>query len=191
MKQVINSVFFISMIICSSCGGGTASEKAEQNPQNPALTNSATDSSSVSAVTKNVNPTTNPTPNPAATQANTVTTISADSVNAMLAKGLNPPHGAPGHRCDIAVGQPLGSKPPPIPTGPAVTPDSVKAMLAKGLNPPHGQPGHRCDIDVGAPLNSKPKVILDPATQATPAKTDSSKTDGQVKKDSSGITPGL
>jgi hypothetical protein len=26
---------------------------------------------------------------------------------------MNPPHGQPGHRCDIPVGQPLNSKPAP------------------------------------------------------------------------------
>ena len=31
--------------------------------------------------------------------------------NAQVAGGLNPAHGAPGHRCDIAVGAPLDSKP--------------------------------------------------------------------------------
>lgn len=50
----------------------------------------------------------------------------------------NPPHGQPGHRCDIPVGDPL----------PVVTNSNVK------LNPPHGQPGHRCDIAVGSPLPS-------------------------------------
>jgi hypothetical protein len=50
----------------------------------------------------------------------------------------NPPHGQPGHRCDIPVGDPL----------PVATNSNVK------LNPPHGQPGHRCDIAVGSPLPS-------------------------------------
>lgn len=52
---------------------------------------------------------------------------------------LNPPHGEPGHRCDIAVGQPL--------------PENGQSQQTEGnLNPPHGEPGHRCDIAVGAPL---------------------------------------
>ncbi|WP_167605303.1 hypothetical protein [Maribellus sediminis] len=50
----------------------------------------------------------------------------------------NPPHGQPGHRCDIPVGDPL----------PATASNNPK------LNPPHGQPGHRCDIPVGSPLPS-------------------------------------
>ncbi len=31
--------------------------------------------------------------------------------NATVAPGMNPPHGQPGHRCDISVGEPLNSKP--------------------------------------------------------------------------------
>lgn len=76
---------------------------------------------------------------------------------------LNPAHGQPGHRCDIAVGAPLNSAPaatnPPAPTqtAPIVMPtqpaQSTGAGTATGpLNPAHGQPGHRCDIAVGAPL---------------------------------------
>ncbi|MCM5663791.1 hypothetical protein [Galbibacter mesophilus] len=55
--------------------------------------------------------------------------------------GLNPAHGQPGHRCDIAVGAPLTSP-------------SSNSLLntAPKLNPEHGQPGHRCDIKVGDPL---------------------------------------
>lgn len=87
---------------------------------------------------------------------------------------LNPQHGEPGHRCDIAVGAPLNAAAttstiqPNVPTvAPAVTtaaantdtkkvtPNSTPATAA--LNPKHGEPGHRCDIAVGAPLNSKPQ----------------------------------
>lgn len=81
--------------------------------------------------------------------------------------GLNPAHGQPGHRCDIAVGAPLNSPPgqsatpapqqtiiKPTPPPPAVMPASTTTQA--GMNPAHGQPGHRCDIAVGAPLNSKP-----------------------------------
>ena len=88
---------------------------------------------------------------------------------------LNPAHGQPGHRCDIAVGAPLNSKPSQAPaTGnKTITTQNIQATpqvvttpvkTAKGMNPPHGQPGHRCDIGVGEPLNSKPTK-----TTATPA----------------------
>ncbi len=78
--------------------------------------------------------------------------------------GMNPPHGQPNHRCDIAVGAPLNSPPgqapaaQPQPVQPQVQPQPVApantatTATAPGMNPPHGQPGHRCDVAVGAPL---------------------------------------
>ena len=100
------------------------------------------------------------------------------NVNGM---GLNPPHGSPGHRCDIAVGQPLSSKPStqpstafnPVTIAPTPTTNPTKPFTvpviqpAAGLNPPHGQPGHRCDIRVGQPLDSKPFTTI-PTTNSTP-----------------------
>jgi hypothetical protein len=94
---------------------------------------------------------------------------------------INPPHGQPGHRCDIPVGAPLNSAPqnttPQItttqpstsvpniannPTAPTLEnaqrinssqPRSTTTTQNSGrINPPHGQPGHRCDIPVGSPL---------------------------------------
>ncbi len=89
--------------------------------------------------------------------------------------GMNPAHGQPGHRCDIAVGASLSSpaakpgattvnpgKPSfttstvqnPAPASSGV-PDLLKpnaTPTAPGMNPPHGQEGHQCGIAVGAPL---------------------------------------
>jgi hypothetical protein len=98
-------------------------------------------------------------PNPAQTQA------------APTAAGMNPPHGQPNHRCDIAVGAPLSSPKGAMPTAPAptmsptpapqgqasITPvdmaSGTTAVTTKaGMNPPHGQAGHLCEIAVGAPL---------------------------------------
>jgi hypothetical protein len=79
----------------------------------------------------------------AQTQINTIQPF--DTAAVLLAKGLNPPHGYPGHSCDLKVGEPLNSKP------------ELKTTK-QALNPAHGQPGHRCDIAVGAPLNSKPVI---------------------------------
>ncbi|THV63217.1 hypothetical protein [Chryseobacterium candidae] len=111
------------------------------------------------------------------------------------APGMNPPHGQPGHRCDIPVGQPLNGA--PVTATPAsqninangnnivqldpnaLAPGKItidnngkQAKTAPGMNPPHGQPGHRCDIPVGQPLNSKPAPTPQPAqntVQATPS----------------------
>lgn len=85
---------------------------------------------------------------------------------------LNPQHGQPGHRCDIAVGAPLNAPATNIQPNVTTTPPASSATTntnigvpkvlpqantsSTALNPKHGEPGHRCDIAVGAPLNSKP-----------------------------------
>lgn len=99
--------------------------------------------------------------------------LSQPAATTVVAPGMNPAHGQPGHRCDIAVGAPLNSKPaqqttPAINT-PVATPINISSdkptqpvattAVAPGMNPAHGEPGHRCDIAVGAPLNSKPTVV--------------------------------
>ncbi|WP_228412538.1 MULTISPECIES: hypothetical protein [unclassified Chryseobacterium] len=114
------------------------------------------------------------------------------------AAGMNPPHGQPGHRCDIPVGQPLSTAPASATTSVsqnitvngnntiqidpnAVSPGKIavddngkQVKTAPGMNPPHGQPGHRCDIPVGQPLSSKPASAPQPVqnmvqTTSTPA----------------------
>ena len=114
-------------------------------------------------------------PAPAAGSAVVATPQTAAPAVAAGSGKVNPPHGQPGHRCDIAVGAPLdGAAPAPAnksvaapqpaagaksskPTVTPVTMPAGNATVAPGTNPPHGQPGHRCDIAVGAPLDSKPK----------------------------------
>lgn len=111
--------------------------------------------------------TTNPVSTPVST--NPITLPGANNTNASSGK-LNPAHGQPGHRCDIAVGQPLNSPAKsnttvpaanvtpvnnPLPAQPATTQPSSPfpgtGTTAK-LNPAHGQPGHDCSIAVGQPL---------------------------------------
>jgi|SRR5215203_1348912 len=87
------------------------------------------------------------------------------NVTPSVSTALNPAHGQPGHRCDIAVGAPLNSPPPDSAnTNKQVVNQTNSSIPAKPpkLNPTHGQPFHRCDIAVGAPLNSAP-----PATSGT------------------------
>lgn len=88
-------------------------------------------------------------------------------------EALNPPHGQPGHRCDIPEGAPLSTPPQqaaqhqPTMADPAaqvqtatpnapnvnVQPQMPAQQTAPGFsgkpNPEHGQPGHRCDLQVG------------------------------------------
>ncbi|MCT2563240.1 hypothetical protein [Chryseobacterium herbae] len=100
----------------------------------------------------------------------------------------NPPHGQPGHRCDIPVGQPLNVSPTAIQTAPGQNPNNPikidansmsagkvvvdnnakQVKTAPGMNPPHGQPGHRCDIPVGQPLSSKPAPVPTPTPAPQP-----------------------
>ena len=95
--------------------------------------------------------------------------------------GINPAHGQPNHRCDVAVGAPLNSVPNNGSASVAQTnvrPQNTqtisskmstpKIVTAKGMNPPHGEKGHRCDIAVGAPLSSKSAANTTASTQATP-----------------------
>ncbi len=50
--------------------------------------------------------------NTASTNPVTITPTTTPATQPKTAPGMNPPHGQPGHRCDIAVGAPLNSKPP-------------------------------------------------------------------------------
>lgn len=97
------------------------------------------------------------------------------STEAAPAGALNPAHGQPGHRCEIAVGAPLNSSPSaspspspspsPLPTPqtvtpapsfnqqPAAQPSTPGTSASSGkVNPGHGQPGHDCSVPVGSPL---------------------------------------
>ena len=56
------------------------------------------------------------TPVPVANPTKDAPLMTPESV---IAPGMNPPHGQPGHRCDIAVGAPLDSPPGKQPTPPA------------------------------------------------------------------------
>lgn len=66
---------------------------------------------------------------------------------------LNPPHGQPGHICEIPVGSPLpkGSTIPKV-TNTNMSTTTSPVVATPKLNPPHGQPGHKCEIPVGSPL---------------------------------------
>jgi hypothetical protein len=95
------------------------------------------------------------------------------STPAQTSPGMNPPHGQPGHKCEIPVGEPLSSKPTANKQPQTITnvvnkkPENKPVMNVNsnngsativgtttlpGMNPPHGQEGHRCDVAVGAAL---------------------------------------
>jgi hypothetical protein len=124
-----------------------------------------------------VQPQKSPTPQPV--------TVPAPPIVNTSGKKLNPKHGAPGHRCDIAIGAPLDSKPTQVVTTQPAVKQTVAIKTGKGLNPPHGQPNHRCDIAVGAPLNSKPAPVVNtvpvptPETKTTETKALEAKSEGK------------
>ncbi|EIA10202.1 hypothetical protein [Flavobacterium frigoris] len=110
---------------------------------------------------------------PASVQSTQAVTTSQNiTAKTVTPKGMNPSHGESGHRCDIAVGAPLNSKPASTTTATTSTNSAtaakeytvqpaVPALLstasadtetAAGMNPAHGKAGHRCDIAVGEPL---------------------------------------
>lgn len=169
-------------VVIVSCG--SSDKETQATPTTTIEGNTAPATSTTSTPT-----TTTPGNIPAPTVATTPGTVSSPSASTTNT-GINPPHGQPGHRCDIAEGASLNSKPstPSVSTPsissstpvnisqPVVTPTSPSINSSKpaktgaGINPAHGQPGHRCDIAVGAPLDSKPiqASIQQPTTTANP-----------------------
>lgn len=147
MHKLVASCFVASVLFtaCNTGSGAKSSSTASPSPM-PAATATPTTTSAPRVIT---------------------TTAPQPTMTSVTAPGMNPPHGQPGHRCDIAVGAPLNSKPAPSITVPGNSQPSnitinqapaqpiVQAplnMTGKRLNPPHGQPGHRCDVQVGQPL---------------------------------------
>jgi hypothetical protein len=165
---------FISLSFLFSCAGNDNTDYTDRSLISPASEKKTTD-----PVVTNTVPGTNPVNiTPTITQAGSSTTqstpviMNTQTAQQTTAPGMNPPHGQPNHRCDIAVGAPLNSKPAPVTTQATtqttpVTIQEVQQKTAPGMNPPHGQPNHRCDIAVGAPLNSKPLPATTQATNTT------------------------
>lgn len=173
MKCRIGLYSVVFLMLLASCGGRTSSGETTAN----------------SSGTNFNYPNAKPVSTADTTAPVTIPPVSVSPGNEVVqpvtGAGLNPEHGKPGHRCDIAVGAPLNSKPaattvnatPTVqPQQPVtiqqspVTINTNPAPTGKGLNPEHGKPGHRCDIAVGAPLDSKP-VVVDASSQVTPVNT--------------------
>ena len=174
-KDILGGLILLSFSY--GCGNSSADEKSETKTDSSlAPVSSVTTTPADTSVNPNQNVVIN---GQGVITQPTVTTVATTNKGA-----LNPEHGKPGHRCDIAVGAPLDSKPSadykapetgvttkPVTTSPiTITPTTptvpaATTTVAPGMNPAHGQPGHRCDIAVGAPLNSKPSVTTPTTTQ--------------------------
>ena len=193
MKKILSAAIVGSFLFtaCNNGDSSTGNSSFDSSVVTQTKTEAPiTDSPAVSTI---IQPAIQPVQNtlqtlPAATTATvpttTVTTQTPTPATA-TAPGMNPPHGQPGHRCDINVGAPLNSPQgktttaapttQPVATSTAQptvtsTPAAPPVKTAPGMNPPHGQPGHRCDITVGAPLNSPPtKTTTTKTADAVPA----------------------
>lgn len=104
------------------------------------------------------------------------------------AKGMNPPHGQPGHRCDIAVGAPLNSKPTSVPvnkssqvstqtnttqnSGFSVTPvDPTKQNNTPALLTPNNEQTTSSATGVNPPHGQPGHVCGTPTSTTTPTET--------------------
>ncbi|SEG29004.1 hypothetical protein [Flavobacterium urumqiense] len=159
MKSFL-SLLLVSSLLSISC-------KKEVEPQNSATPTNMVPFTEVGKQMRNQSTI----KSQAEQNSNVVNQNQATATPSPVAKGMNPAHGQPLHRCDIPVGQPLNSpvataKNTPVTqqitsqqsqsaaTNPtkATTAPIVTTPTAEGMNPPHGQTNHRCDITVGAPL---------------------------------------
>ena len=143
MKKIFIPACFIAIISLSAC----SEQVSEYDNSLPSVqpNTSAVIADSMQAA----GPTVNQQLAPSVTEQPAVPTSTA---------ALNPQHGQPGHRCDIAVGAPLNSPPQQIqqtiPANPVLSNPVTNTGGSVTLNPPHGQPGHDCAIPVGQPLRS-------------------------------------
>jgi len=166
MKPVFAAISLFILTLIVSCG--PAKNDSTQTPQTPVLPPTQQQSSSAEAEKSATE-----IPEAAGEES------SAEAENKSEVT-INPPHGEPGHRCEIPVGAPLNAQPAGTtrqstesksvngqaatnnPTAPTLEnarrlnssqPRSTTSSQNSGMiNPPHGQPGHRCDIPVGSPL---------------------------------------
>ena len=166
-KQVISAALLLSAFTFASC-----SEENAETTETETTVETSTQEAEDEALLLNSMPAS---PGVSGAQSASVVSPQAGAQSATkgstqaakTAAGLNPPHGEPGHRCDINVGEPLNSAPntqtaAPAQTNPANTsgspfitqPQSSPAPQGGSgrINPAHGQPGHDCAVAVGAPL---------------------------------------
>ena len=186
MKKTL-TILALSALLFTSCKKEETTDSAppeETVADGTAVTADSLTATAETAVAAPQAPTANGVPagSVMTTQPQTTTTTSSVQYNPK-AKGMNPAHGQPGHRCDIEVGMPLNSPPgkkaaniiqPTITKASSVTPaminqanaptttdaikpatDAAPVVTAPGMNPPHGQEGHVCGVGVGEPLPKK------------------------------------
>ena len=165
MNKIIFGSLLLSAVSLMACNGN------DSDAVDTSIMPAKTEQPAVNAVNPTVTDTTKGAalvnPNTVQQVVATTTGKPAATVNPAATGPLNPAHGQPGHRCEIAVGAPLSSAPaataqPKIQQSVTAAPAVVAAPTPAApiapadpnvkLNPAHGQPGHDCSIAVGAPL---------------------------------------
>jgi hypothetical protein len=198
MKKIYSIATVLFLVMAVSCGGKNEDTKTDAPALNTPVTPTTTTPGTTTATTPTAPGTddsriSSPSVPGQQVTNKTVTngipiTINPQTTATTVASGLNPEHGKPGHRCDIAVGAPLNSPkqatpaintnttptmaPSIVNTSPQINTTPAKQTVPAGMNPAHGEPGHRCDIAVGAPLNSpvSPNFTPPAIKQETPVK---------------------
>jgi hypothetical protein len=85
------------------------------------------------------------------------------TADAAVASGLNPEHGMPGHRCEIAVGAPLSSAP-----APGSTPEAESNTMT--ITPGEIQGSSKITMPAAAqPATQQPSSIMTAPAAGTPA----------------------
>ncbi|HRO43004.1 MAG TPA: hypothetical protein PL009_09230 [Flavipsychrobacter sp.] len=159
MMKLLFSASMLAILSFTACDSNEPKTTSEEDAM---LLNTATSAAPGSAAALGGSITPVATPSGSTPQSVTAPATQA----AKTAAGVNPPHGQPSHRCDIAEGAPLDGAPANAQqpnAGVTVTPAAKEVQKtnqsqpgttpASGTNPAHGEQGHRCDIAVGAPLN--------------------------------------
>jgi len=140
MKPVFATISLFILALVVSCS--PAKNDSQQTPQVPVLPQNQEQPNVVD-------------PEAPATETSEATNpVASEENNSQVT--INPPHGEPGHRCEIPVGAPLNSQPTNTTQQVTGNPSPSTNNAGVMINPPHGEPGHRCEIPVGAPLNSQP-----------------------------------
>lgn len=136
--------FLLSTLIVISLSLGSCKKELEPQESSDII-------APVTATPASTNPATataTPVPTPQQTTA-------APVVPAVTAKGMNPAHGQPGHRCDIPVGAPLNSPPGktvPTQTSPVVTKNSnASVKMTPAVVNPDGTITPKPTANSGAP----------------------------------------
>lgn len=158
MKNIILGVFAISLVNISC----KKDEKPTYIAEDPAATNNIAQTPNTSAQTTPVNNVPGAVQiSPNSPQVQNFQVPNKNAAPVVTAPGMNPPHGEPGHRCDIPVGQPLNSKPaaqnmpttaPQAVPAPAAPQQAAPTGVKPKTNPAHGEPWHDCALKVGDPL---------------------------------------